>query len=115
LNKSQVIRLGRPARDVLVANPAIADVLLRTPDTAFVIAKKIGETNVYFFDAGGRQIDAVDVNVAFDSAAVVQALKRAIPGEQIDVSTANQSVVLTGAVASQQVADNAQQVARQFV
>lgn len=115
LNKSQVVRLNRPARDVLVANPAIADVLLRTADTAFVIARKVGETNVYFFDAEGRQIDAVDINVAFDSAAVVQALKHAIPGEQIDVSTANQSIVLTGSVASQQTADNAQQVARQFV
>ncbi len=115
LNKSQVIRLTRPARDVLVANPAIADVLLRSPDTAFVIAKKVGETNVYFLDAEGRQIDAVDINVAFDSVAVVQALKRALPAEQIEVSTANQSIVLTGAVASQQTADNAQQVARQFV
>ena len=115
LNKSQVLRLGRPARDVLVANPAIADVLLRTADTAFVIAKKVGETNVYFFDAEGRQIEAVDVNVTFDSAAVVQALRRAIPHEQIEVSTANQSIVLSGSVASQQTADNAQQIARQFV
>jgi pilus assembly protein CpaC len=115
LNKSHVLRLSRPARDVLVANPAIADVLLRSADTAFVIAKKIGETSVYFFDAEGRQIDAVDINVAFDSAAVVQALKHAIPGEQIAVSTANQSIVLSGAVASQQTADNAQQIARQFV
>ena len=115
LNKSQVVRLNRPARDVLVANPGIADVLLRSPDTAFVIAKKVGETNVYFLDADGRQIDAVDINVAFDSAAVAQALKRAIPAEQIEVSTANQSIVLTGAVGSQQTADNAQQVARQFV
>jgi len=115
LNKSQVVRLNRPARDVLVANPAIADVLLRSPDTAFVIAKKVGETNVYFLDAEGRQIDAVDINVAFDSAAVAQALRRALPAEQIEVSTANQSIVLTGAVASQQTADNAQQVARQFV
>ncbi len=115
VNKSQIIRLGRPARDVLVANPAIADVMLRSAETAFVIAKKIGETNVFFFDAAGRQIDALDVNVRFDSTAVNDALHRALPTEDIVVSTANQSLVLTGTVASQQTVDNAQQIARQFV
>src|SRR5579863_2797829 len=59
VNKSRIIRLSRPARDVLVANPAIADIALRSPDTAFVVGRKVGETNVYFFDADGHQIDGV--------------------------------------------------------
>jgi pilus assembly protein CpaC len=115
LNKSQVVHLGRPARDVLVSNPAIADIVLRTADTAFVIGKKVGETNVYFFDADGRQIERVDVLVAFDSAAVAVALKRAIPNEEIVVSTASETLVLTGTVSSQQAADNARQIAQQFL
>ncbi|HUZ73005.1 MAG TPA: type II and III secretion system protein family protein [Stellaceae bacterium] len=115
VNKSHLVHLDRPARDVLVVNPAIADVVLRTAETAFVIAKKIGETDVYFFDGDGHAIDALDVNVTFDSDAVAQALRRAIPNEQIDVSTANQSIVLSGSVASQQVAANAGTIARQFV
>jgi pilus assembly protein CpaC len=115
LNKSQVFHLSRPARDVLVANPDIADVLLRSADTAFVIGKKVGETNVYFFDAAGRQIDELQINVTFDAAAVVAALRRAIPNEIIEVSPANQSVVLTGTVSSQLVANNARTIALQFV
>jgi pilus assembly protein CpaC len=115
VGKSLIARLARPARDVLVANPAVADVVLRTAETAFVIAKKIGETEIYFFDAAGRQIEAFDLNVTLDSAAVVEALKRAIPDAEIAVSTANQSIVLSGSVASQQVADDARAIARQFV
>ncbi len=115
LNRSQLVRLGRPARDVLVANPAIADVVLRSADTAFVIAKKIGETDVYFLDRDGREIDGLDITVRLDTTALVQALERAIPSERISVSTANQSIVLTGSVASQRVATNAQEIARQFV
>jgi pilus assembly protein CpaC len=115
LNKSQMLHLGRKARDVLVANPAIADVVLRSADTAFIIGKKIGETNVYFFDAENHQIDQVDVSVTFDSAAVVAALKRTIPNEEIGVSTANETVVLTGNVANQQAAENARQIAQQFM
>jgi pilus assembly protein CpaC len=115
LGKSQVIRLARPARDVLVASPTVADVVLRTADTAFVIGRKVGETNVHFFDAQGRQIDEVDVTVTFDSAAVTEALRRVIPTEAISVSTANQAIVLSGSVASPQQVENAQQVVRQFV
>jgi pilus assembly protein CpaC len=115
VNKSRIIRLARPARDVLVANPAVADIVLRSPDTAFVIARRVGETNVFFFDADGRQIDGLDLNVTFDSGAVNAVLRRMIPNEQIEVASANQSLVLSGSVASAQVSDNARQIARQFV
>lgn len=115
LGKSQVIRLERPARDVLVANSLIADVTLRSADLAFVIGKKVGETNIYFFDAEGRQIDAIDVSVTFDSEAVAAALKKALPTEDITVSTANQAIVLSGSVVSQQELEDAQQIVRQFV
>lgn len=115
VNKSRIIRLSRPARDVLVANPAIADIALRSPDTAFVVGRRVGETTVYFFDADGHQIDGVDLTVKFDSDAVTSVLHQMMPGEQIVVATANQSIVLSGSVASAQEAENARQIARQFV
>ena len=115
VNKSQIIRLPRPARDVLVANPSVADIVLRSADTAFIIGRHVGETNVFFFDGEGRQIDALDLTVAFDSGAVHAVLRRMIPSEEIDVATANQTLILTGSVASAQVAENARQIARQFV
>lgn len=112
---SQLIRLPRPARDVLVANPKTADVVLRNPDTAFVVAKDLGETTVYFLDADGRQIAQVDVTVGSHEDAITTTLRRVLPRDDITVSVANQSVVLTGSVASQQDADNARLVAAQFV
>lgn len=115
VNKSRIIRLARPARDVMVANPAIADIVLRSPEIAFVVGRKIGETSVYFFDAEGHEIDGVDLTVKFDSAAVTAVLHQMIPNEDIGIATANQSLVLTGTVASAQEAENARQIARQFV
>jgi pilus assembly protein CpaC len=100
---------------VLVASPGIADVVLQTPDTAFVVGRVSGETTVYFFDAAGRQIDALDVTVLFDTSALVDALKRALPNEQIDVATVNTSIVLSGTVSSQQASDDAVALATQFV
>jgi pilus assembly protein CpaC len=114
IGKSQVVHLGRPARDVLVGNPGVADVVLRSADTAFVIAKSPGETNVVFFDEEGRQIDAVDVTVLFDTSAIGAALKEAMPNEAIGVSATSKSVILTGTVSSQQALDNAVAIAGQF-
>ena len=112
--KSAVIHLTRPARDVLVAKPSIADVVLRTPDTAYVIARDVGETNVHFFDAEGHEIDEVDITVRFDADAISTALRRAIPNEAIGVSTADKSIVLSGSVVSQTELENAQTIVRQF-
>ncbi len=115
IGKSQLIHLARPARDVLVASPGIADVVLQTPDTAFLVGRVAGETTVYFFDAQGHQIDALDVTVLFDTSALVDALRRALPYEAIEVATANTSVVLSGTVSSQQALDDAVLIASQFV
>jgi pilus assembly protein CpaC len=114
IGKSQIVHLARPARDVLVGNPAVADVVLRSADTAFVVAKSPGETNVVFFDEAGHQIDAVDVTVLFDTSAIGAALKEAMPNEAIGVSATSKSVILTGTVSSQQVLDNALAIAGQF-
>lgn len=89
IGKSQLIHLARPARDVLVASPGIADVVLQTPDTAFLVGRVAGETTVYFFDAQGHQIDALDVTVLFDTTALVEALRHALPYEAIEVATVN--------------------------
>ena len=55
LNKAAVIELDRDARDVFVANPLIADAVVRTPRRIFVMSLKIGQTNVIFLDAQGRR------------------------------------------------------------
>ncbi|MGQ0663782.1 MAG: type II and III secretion system protein family protein [Pseudomonadota bacterium] len=113
--KSQVLRLPDEVRDVMVANPEIADVVMRSPAMAFLVGRKIGDTNVYFFNARGQQVRHIVVRVEMDLTALKAALKQLIPNEKIEATAANQSVVLTGSVGSATAADSARQVARQFV
>ena len=56
LNKSVVIKLPAKARDVLVGNPDIVDAVIRTKNTAYLFARAVGQTNVFFFDANGQQV-----------------------------------------------------------
>ena len=54
--KSVVIDLPRDIKDVLVADPKIANAVVRSSRRAYIIGIAIGETNVFFFDSR-RQAD----------------------------------------------------------
>jgi pilus assembly protein CpaC len=101
LNKSVVIKLPAEARDVIVGNPAIVDAVVRTKTTAYLFAKAVGQTNIFFFDDKGHQIMNVDLEVALDMTALQNLIDRTIPNSKITVDTVNGSVVLGG------TADNA--------
>jgi pilus assembly protein CpaC len=100
LNKSIVIRLPAEARDVLVGNPEIVDAVVRTKNTAYLFARAVGQTNIFFFDGAGQQILALDLEVAQDMAALQKLIQRTIPGTRITVDTINDNVVLGGVAAT---------------
>jgi pilus assembly protein CpaC len=96
LNKSIVIKLPGEARDVLVGNPDIVDAVVRTKNTAYLFARAVGQTNIFFFDASGQQILALDLEVAQDMTALQKLVRRTIPGSRIVVDTIGENVVLSG-------------------
>jgi pilus assembly protein CpaC len=96
LNKSIVIKLPGQARDVLVGNPDIVDAVVRTKNTAYLFARAVGQTNIFFFDANGQQILALDLEVAQDMTALQKLVRRTIPGSRIVVDTIGENVVLSG-------------------
>lgn len=114
LNKSVVIKLPANARDVLVGNPDIVDAVIRTKNTAYLFARTVGQTNVFFFDANGRQILGLDLEVAQDMAALQNLIRRTIPGSKITVDTINDNIVLAGTAASPAEAKTALDLAAKF-
>jgi pilus assembly protein CpaC len=67
IGKSVVIDLPRDIKDVLVADPKIANAVIRSTQRAYIIGAAIGQTNIVFFDAAGRQIAAYDIAVSATS------------------------------------------------
>ncbi len=51
VGKSVVVDLPREAKDVLVADPKIANAVIRSAQRAYIIGAAVGQTNVVFFDA----------------------------------------------------------------
>ena len=114
LNKSVVIRLPADAMDVIIGNPAIVDAVVRTKNTAYLFARSVGQTNIFFFNAAGQQIMNIDLEVALDMKALQKLIDRTIPGSQITVDTVNESVILGGTAASASEASLAEALASKF-
>jgi hypothetical protein len=62
INKAVVIEVPGDIKDVLVADPIVKVVML-TSRRAYIRGQALGQTNVYFYDAARRQIEALDVTV----------------------------------------------------
>ncbi len=102
LNKSAVIKLPAAAKDVIVGDPQVVDVVLRNRTTAYLFARNPAQTNVFFFDANGQQILNLDLEVTVDSKALKKLIDRTIPGNNIQVDTTGKNVVLKGTAVSAQ-------------
>jgi pilus assembly protein CpaC len=100
LSKSIVVDLPGDIKDVLVADPLIANAVVRTARRAYIIGVKVGQTNIYFFDAEGRQLMAFDIAVTRDLNGVRAALRRALPDADISIEGLADGIMLTGSVAS---------------
>jgi pilus assembly protein CpaC len=113
--KSAIIDLPADARDILISNPAIADATVRTARRAYVIGRALGQTNIFFFDANGRQIANVEIRVEPDVQPLNDILHRHSPETTITAEAVNGSIVLSGSARSAAESDRARQIAAQFL
>jgi pilus assembly protein CpaC len=112
VGKSAVVDLPREAKDVLVADPKIANAVIRSAQRAYIIGSAVGQTNVVFFDADGNQITSYDIAIKRDLNGIRAALG-SIPGVQVE--GVGDGVILTGSVSSPIEAQQAGDIATKLV
>ncbi len=88
MGRSLVIDLPRDAKEVFVANPKVANAVVRSTRKVFIIGMENGATSIFIMDAEGRQITALDVTVARDLNVLRQTLNQSIAGGRFDVRAA---------------------------
>ncbi len=113
--KSAVIELPVDARDVMVSDPKVADVVLSTPRRIYVLGQTGGATDATFVDGMGHQILRLNIRVDNDTSAVAETLNHILPGSSIHVEAVNDRLILSGEAASPADADKAMRVAQSFV
>jgi pilus assembly protein CpaC len=115
IGKSVVVDLPRDIKDVLVADPKIANAVIRSPQRAYIIGSTVGQTNVVFFDSEGLQIAAYDIAVKRDLNGVRAALKQMLPNAGIQSEGVGDGVMLTGSVSTPIEAQQAGDLAARLV
>jgi pilus assembly protein CpaC len=115
VGKSIVIDLPRDIKDVLVADPKIANAVVRSAQRAYIIGATVGQTNIVFFDSAGQQIAAYDIAVKRDLNGVRAALKQAMPTADIQIDGVGDGVMLSGSASSPIEAQQAADLAARLV
>lgn len=100
MNRAVVVESDVPFSELSIANPGIADISSLSDRTIYVLGKSPGLTTLTLLDASGQLITNVDVRVAADVSEFKERLRQILPGEQIEVRTANDGIVLSGTVSS---------------
>jgi pilus assembly protein CpaC len=100
VGKSMVIDLPRDIKDVLVADPKIANAVVRSAQRAYIIGAAVGQTSIVFFDSAGQQIAAYDIAVTRDLNGLRTALKQLLPNSDIHIEGVGEGVVLSGTAAN---------------
>lgn len=104
VGKSLVVDLPRDAGEVFVADPKVANAVVRTPRKIFIIGTGAGSTSVFVLDKSGAQIASLDIGVAKELTRELnvlrEVLKKALPKADIKVASVGDSFVLSGTVDS---------------
>lgn len=115
LNKSMVIELPEDVRDVLVSSPKVADAVIRSSRKIYLIGMEVGETNVFLFGDGNRQIGQFELVVARDVAGLEATIAEVVPGSRVKAQSLGDSIVLSGTVPSTEGAGKAADIAARFI
>jgi pilus assembly protein CpaC len=100
VGKSLVIDTPVAVKRVSLANPDIADTVVISPRQIYLTGKAVGTTNLTLWGGDDRVSTIFDVTVAHDLSQLKEKLQEILPGENIRVNTAHDSVTLSGEVSS---------------
>src|SRR5450631_2598257 len=111
IGKSVAIDLPADIKDVLVAEPKIANAVIRSSRRVYMIGVTVGQTNIFFFDADGKQIAGFDIAVTRDLNGVRAALKQSMPDSDIRIEGVGDGIMLSGSASSAAEAQQAYDLA----
>ena len=114
MNRAVVVEAENPFAELSIANPGIADISTLSDRTIYVLGKAPGRTTLTLLGPDGRLITNVEVQVTPDIAEFKERLRQILPGETIEVRTANDGIVLSGVVSSIEKLDRALDLANRY-
>jgi pilus assembly protein CpaC len=110
VGQSRVINFDKPVGRFSVSNPEIAEAVLVTPDQVLVNGKAFGQVNFIAWEQSGGEYLVFDVYVRANLSLIDSQMRALFPKDDIRLSQANGSVVMSGSVTDPKTASQAQSV-----
>src|SRR5262249_57938929 len=85
LHKTQVLQIDQPFSEIVVGDPSIADVLVLSNHTIYVLGHSIGTTNLTIYGPNRKLLAVADLVVSFDVEGLKAKLYEVMPEERLEV------------------------------
>jgi pilus assembly protein CpaC len=115
VGQSVIFDLPEEAGEIYVGDPTVANAIVRSAKRIYISGVANGQTSIFALAKDGRRIAVVQVSVGRAVGELLNLLNTAIPGNQIHVRTVENTIILTGSVASAEEAQKALDIADGFV
>jgi pilus assembly protein CpaC len=125
--KSLMVQFPFRLRDVMVSDPQRLDAVVQSSNRVFLLGKRTGQANIFFFNEQGDHVLTLDVDIGAgqdllsnDEAqerslkALDRLLDKLIPGSTITSKRVGNSIILTGRVNSPVQSQRAATIAREY-
>ncbi|HJY27541.1 MAG TPA: pilus assembly protein N-terminal domain-containing protein, partial [Pyrinomonadaceae bacterium] len=110
VGQSRLITFDRPIERFSVSNPEIAEAVLVTSNQVVVNGKGFGQINFIAWEKGSARFIIFDVYVRTNLSLIDSQIRALFPKDDIRLSQANGSVVLSGSVSDPRIATQAEAV-----
>jgi pilus assembly protein CpaC len=113
--KGVILRLDRPAGNIFVADPNVADIQVKSPTIIYLIGKAAGTTTLFALDKQDNVLINSPIVVHADAAELQRALDQLVPGTKVEAKPLDNSIILQGPVNSPAEGDDIRQIAARYV
>lgn len=108
------LELNRNYEDIVVGNPAVADVFPLTDRSVYIQGRQSGFTNLALYDEEKNLLGVIDIRVQRDLSEIEDVIRQAVPGSQVSVKNVNNRIRLTGQVKDNGDLQAVVQIAQQY-
>lgn len=115
VNKGILVRLPRPASAVFVANPAFADISVKSPTLVYVMGKKTGVTSLFAVDSKDAVLADVNLVVNHNLTDIRSSISTLLPNTQLEAHSVPGGLLLSGLVNSPREAEEARLIGTRFL
>lgn len=115
IKKGEVIRLPRPAASIMIADPEIADIEVKSPSLLYLYGKRVGETTLYALDDQEQDVMSVVVTVTHNLSSLKKTIRGLFPDHKLRFRSVDGAMVVEGTASSPDEAQKVQQIASSYL